>query len=358
MHLSRLSLELIINNIKPLERKWIKKARDHSCQLIMPSRALGRIHDIGEQICAIQKTMNPCIDKKAVLVMAGDHGILEEGVSSYPQEITGEMVRTFLKGGAGINAISRQVKAEVQVVDMGISTELDPSELEGGQLLKVFKLGRGTENFAKGPAMSKEQAKQSILIGFKCASDLIAQGVNLIGTGDMGIGNTTPSSAVGAVITKKELQLMVGTGTGLDEPGLRNKREIIRKAIELNQPDPTDGLDILAKVGGFEIGGIVGIILAGAYHNCPVMLDGFISTAGALIAQTLSPEIKDYILAGHCSEEPGHKYMLDFLELRPILDLGMRLGEGSGGAMAMSVVEAAVRVFNEVMTFEQAGVGC
>ncbi len=204
--------------------------------------------------------------------------------------------------------------------------------------------------------MTPEQARKAVLTGFELASSLISKGVDLLGTGDMGIGNTTPAAAIGAIITGKSIADMVGPGTGIDDAGILRKREAIRRGIELNRPDLHDGLDVLAKVGGFEIGGIAGIILAGAYHRKPVVVDGFISTAGALVAQRLSPATADYMLAGHCSEEPGHRHMLAHLKLLPILDLGMRLGEGTGAALAMSVIEAAIRVMTEVMTFEEAGV--
>jgi nicotinate-nucleotide--dimethylbenzimidazole phosphoribosyltransferase len=220
----------------------------------------------------------------------------------------------------------------------------------------VRKIGRGTRNLARGPAMSLEEALKAVLTGFELASSLIKKGVDLLGTGDMGIGNTTPSAAIGAVLTGKSIEEMVGRGTGIDDAGLSRKREAIRRGIDLNRPDARDGLDVLAKVGGFEIGGIAGIVLAGAHHRKPVVVDGFISTAGALIAHSLCPAVADYLFAGHCSEEPGHRHMLEYLKLAPILNLGMRLGEGTGGALAMSVIEAGLKVMTEVLTFAEAGV--
>jgi nicotinate-nucleotide--dimethylbenzimidazole phosphoribosyltransferase len=288
--------------------------------------------------------------------MAADHGIVEEGVSAYPQEVTPAMVQTFLVGGAGINAISRQVGADVWVVDMGIIPELDATGLKGADRLVIEKIGNGTASFAKGPAMSRRAAEKALQVGFEQASRRIEKGAEILGTGDMGIGNTTPSAAIGAVITGATLDEMVGRGTGVDDDGLAHKRDIVRRGIEANAPQPEDGLDVLAKVGGFEIGGIVGTILAGAFHRRAVVLDGFISTAGALIANAMCPTVKDYLFAGHCSAEAGHRLMLQHLGLEPILDLGMRLGEGTGAAMAMGVMEGAVRMFKEVLTFEQAGV--
>ena len=288
--------------------------------------------------------------------MAGDHGVVEAGVSAYPQEVTPAMVQTFLAGGAGINAISRQVGADVWVVDMGIIPELDAAGLKGAGRLIVEKIGNGTANFTRGPAMSRQAAEKALQVGFEQAARRIENGAEILGTGDMGIGNTTPSAAIGAVISEAALDEMVGRGTGVDDAGLARKRDIVRSGIEANRPRPEDGLDVLAKVGGFEIGGIAGAILGGAFHRRAVVLDGFISTAGALIAYALCPTVRDYLFAGHCSEEAGHRIMLNHLGLKPILELGMRLGEGTGAALAMGVMDCAVRMFKEVMTFEEAGV--
>ena len=350
------SIEAIVNGITSLEQHWIEDAKAHTMQLVMPPRALGRLHEIAERCCGIQQTLSPALDKKAVLVMAGDHGVALEGVSAFPQEVTGAMVKTFLAGGAGINAIARHVGARVWVVDMGIIPSIDPLRVDGGRNLKVHKVGLGTASFTKGPAMTRDQAAQAVMTGFRLAGEQFDQGVQILGTGDMGIANTTPSAAVGAVITKASLEDMVGRGTGVDDKGLARKRGVIAKGLETNQPDARDGLDVLAKVGGFEIGGIAGLALAGAYYRRPVVIDGFISTAGALIAQAICPRVTDYLFAGHQSEEPGHKIMLAHLGLKPILDLGMRLGEGTGGALAMTIMEGALKVFKEVMTFAQAGV--
>ncbi len=350
------NLAEIVNGIKPLDREWIMQASERTGQLVMPTRALGRLHDVSERLCAIQKTLQPSIKRKAVLVMAGDHGVVDAGVSAYPQEVTGAMVQTFLAGGAGINAISRHVNAEVFVVDMGIIADLSGLEMPGSDHLVTHKIAPGTADFTRGPAMTLEQAEKSIVLGFQEASQLFQNGVDILGTGDMGIGNTTPSAAIGAVLCETGLDKMVGRGTGVDDEGLERKRNAVSKAIALNQPVVEDGLDVLAKVGGFEIGGIAGCVLAGAFHSRPVVIDGFISTAGALIATALCPDVLDYIFAGHCSEESGHRFMLKHLNLEPLLDLGMRLGEGTGGALSMSIIEGAVSIFKEVLTFEEAGV--
>lgn len=349
-------LASILNGIEPVASNWIEKATAKTAQLVMPPRALGRLHDMAEQLCGIQQTLEPVIDRKAVLVMAGDHGVVAEGVNPFPQEITGEMVRTFLINGAGINALAKCVDAQVWVADMGVIPDLELGSLENRDRLFDRKIQRGTANLAQGPAMSIQDAEKSILTGFELAKNLFEEGINILGTGDMGIGNTTPSAAVGAVITDTDVNAMVGRGTGADDEGLARKQAAVQKGIQVNHPDPNNGLDVLSKIGGFEIGGIAGSILAAAFHHCPVVVDGFISTAGALIAHALCSRVKDYMFAGHCSEELGHRAMLDFLGLHPILDLNMRLGEGTGGVLAMGVLDGAVQVFKDVLTFEQAGV--
>jgi nicotinate-nucleotide--dimethylbenzimidazole phosphoribosyltransferase len=346
----------IVTGIQPINQEWVEKARARTAQLVMPPRALGRLHDISERLCGIAETLTPAVEKRAFIVMAGDHGIVEEGVSAFPQAVTGEMIKCFLVGGAGISVLARQAGADVDVVDMGIAPDLDPQSLAGGSRFHVHKIKPGTANFTKGPAMSREDAEQAVMAGFRHAARLVGNGVHVLGTGDMGIGNTTPSAAIGAVVTGAGLDSMVGRGTGIDDAALAKKKDVIRRGIETNRPNPQDGVDILSKIGGFEIGGIAGVILGAAYHRRPVVVDGFISTAGALIAGALCPTAADYMFAGHQSEEPGHRLMLAHLGLSPILDLGLRLGEGTGGAMAMMIMESAVRIFTEMLTFEEAGV--
>lgn len=351
-----IGLKEISQGIGRLDEEWIQKARQRTDQLVMPTRALGRLHEISERLCGIYKTLEPSMDRRAILVMAGDHGVVEQGVSAYPQVITGEMVRTFLRGGAGINVLARHVDAEVWVVDMGIIPELVNTSMDGGDRLLIRKVAKGTSDFTKGPAMTRQEAEKAILTGFQLATDLFQKGVDILGTGDMGIGNTTPSAAIGTVLTGRGLEEMVGRGTGVDDEGLLRKQEAIRQGIHLNQPNPEDGVDVLSKIGGFEIGGIAGCVLAGAYHSRPVVIDGLISTAGALVAHAICPDVVDYLFAGHCSEEPGHKLMLSYLGLHPILDLGMRLGEGTGAALAMGIMEGSVRIFQDMLTFDEAGV--
>lgn len=360
-----MNLEEIVNSIEPADQQILGQAQEHTSRLVMPPRALGRLNEIGERICAIQRTLKPSVKSKAILVMAGDHGIVAQGVSAFPQEVTGEMVKTFLSGGAGINVLARQTGASVYVVDMGIIPDVvhhtGSSDTKGAgpgaeKKLIIRKIARGTKDFTHGLAMTKEEALKSIESGYEVASRLVQEGVELLGTGDMGIGNTTPSSAVGAVITGQSAKEMTGRGTGVDDETFARKSDIIESGISINAPDPKDAIDILSKVGGFEIGGIAGAILAAARFRKPVVIDGLISTAGALIAYTLCPAVADYMFAGHRSVEQGHGIMLEHIGLEPLLDLGMRLGEGTGGALAMHIIEAGVRVFREVATFDEAGV--
>lgn len=350
------SLNEIISGIVPLDEVWLAKARQRSEQLLMPTRALGRLLDMAERCCAIEQTLTPAVEAKGIVVMAGDHGVAGEGVSAYPQEVTGAMVQTFLMGGAGINAMARQVDARVWIVDMGIIPDLEIEPTSAGPRLIVNKIARGTASLARGPAMTLAQAEQAIRAGFEQAAIAFGEGVQILGTGDMGIGNTTPSAAIGAAFTGAGLDEMVGRGTGVDDAGLAAKKEVIARGLALNNPDHRDGLDVLAKVGGFEIGGIAGLVLGAAFYRKPVVIDGFISTAGALVAHALCPAVADYIFAGHQSQEPGHRVMLQYMGLTPILNLEMRLGEGTGAALAMGIIQGAVSAFKEMLTFEEAGV--
>ncbi len=345
----------IMSGVEKADQGFIQRAQERTAQLVMPLRALGELHVIGEKLCGIRRTLTPSVNKKAFLVMAGDHGIAASGVSAYPQVITGEMVKTFLEGGAGINVLARQIGAQVTVIDVGIIPDIFP-ERSGDRRLIVKKVAKGTHDFSKGPAMTREQAESSILVGYEAAETIFNEGVELLGTGDMGIGNTSPSSAIGSVITGTSVEKMTGRGTGVDDNGLHKKCEVIESGVTLNNPDPDDPVDVLSKVGGFEIGAIAGAVLAAAFFKKPVVIDGFISGAGALIAYMLCPEVKDYMFASHQSEEQGHKIMLDCMGLSPILNLGMRLGEGTGAALAMTIVEAGARIISEVLTFEEAGV--
>ena len=343
-----------IKTIFPQDSSAREQAKERLDQLAMPHWALGDLMDLAMDLAGMTRSIIPAVQKKAVVTMAGDHGVTVEGVSKFPSEVTPQMVVNFVNGGAGINALARQVGAEVYVVDMGVNADLSDLVRAGKVIDK--KVGPGTNNIAKKQAMSHALAKRAVEYGIEVANDL-AERYNILGTGDMGIGNTTPSTAIAAVITGKDIAELTGRGTGLDDQQLLHKCKIVEKAITINNPDRKNGLDILAKVGGFEIGGIAGLILGAAAKQKPVVVDGFISTAGALIANAIEPFVKDYLIFSHKSVEPGHKAMQEHLGCRkPLLDLHLRLGEGTGGALAMNIVEAAVAVLTEVATFAEAAV--
>ena len=347
-------LEKKCQDIFPQDSEYRDKAKSRLEQLTMPYWALGDLMDLAIELAGMTRSVSPTFKKKAVITMAGDHGVVEEGVSKFPQEVTPQMVYNFVTGGAGINALARQAGADVFVVDMGVNANL--SELaEAGKIINK-KVGFGTNNIAKGPAMSIALARQAVESGIEVAEQL-AGDYELLGTGDMGIGNTTPSTAIAAAITGSPVEELTGRGTGLDDEQLSQKIQTIRKILEVNKVDTKNGLDILSKVGGFEIGGIAGLIIGAAARRIPVVVDGFISTAGALIAYKIEPFVRDYLIFAHRSVEPGHKYMQKVLGCeKPLLDLNLRLGEGTGAALAMNVVEASAAVLSEVATFEEAAV--
>lgn len=342
-----------INQIVPSDTATRQAARQRLNQLAIPQGSLGQLVDLAEDLAAMTGSMQPKIQRKSIAVMAGDHGIVAAGVSKFPQAVTVEMVRNFINEAASINALARQVGAKVVVVDVGVAGDLSEFERNGKIIAK--KVAFGTANFAQGPAMSHEQAIQSIEVGIEVAQQLAAT-TDLFGTGDMGIGNTSPSSAIIAALCQRTVAEVTGRGTGLDDTQLNAKIATLEKALMLNQPNPNDGLDVLAKVGGFEIGAIAGLILGAAAQKKPVVIDGIISTAGALIAANLCPASKDYMIAGHRSVELGHHVALAHLNKQPLLDLQLRLGEGTGGAIAMNLVEAAVAILTEVATFEEAAI--
>lgn len=348
------TLQEVIAGISPVNGEWRQRARDYMANLATPPGALGDLLLLAEQLAAIKQTLKPSVGNKVVVTMAGDHGVVAEGVSAFPQEVTPQMVANFVAGGAGINVLGGVAGARVLVVDMGVAADLS-GLAEQGKILS-YKVAAGTQNMASGPAMSREQAVQSLEAGIDIVGKLVQEGVELLGTGDMGIGNTTPSSAILAIFSGLPVHQVTGRGTGLTDEALGNKVRVIQKALAKNLPDPADPVDVLAKVGGFEIGGIAGIILGAAYHRVPVVVDGFISSAGALLANKLAPAAVDYMIAAHQSVEYGHRHMLQELGLKPILNLNLRLGEGTGAAIAMSVVEAAAQVICKVLTFEGAGV--
>jgi len=346
-------LEQTLKAIAPQDEASRAAARSRLEQLTMPYWALGRLMDLAEDLAGITRSQNPPVGRKTVVTMAGDHGVTESGVSKYPKEVTAQMVYNFVNGGAGINALARLSNARVVVVDMGVATDLEALAKDGKII--CHKIAPGTQNMAKGPAMTREQAIESIEAGIRVATAL-SSATDLFGTGEMGIGNTTPSSAIVSVLTGTDVKKVTGRGTGIDDGQFDHKVEVICESLRVNEPNPADALDVLAKVGGFEIGGIAGLILGAAALKKPILIDGFISTAGALIANALSPVSAQYMIAAHRSVEQGHRIALNHLGKQPLLDLDLRLGEGTGAALAMHHVEAAVRVLTEVATFGEAAV--
>ncbi len=351
-----------IGRISGLDSKAMQCAQEKLDSLTKPQGSLGRLEELAKQAAGITGKTKILLKNKVVFVLAGDHGIAGEGVSAFPQEVTAQMVYNFLAGGAGINVLSRHIGARVVVADMGVATKIKNPCLAGRQKkskienFKDKKIDYGTKNFLKQPAMTREQANKAIEAGIELFEEEFKKGIDIAGTGDMGIGNTTSSSAIIACITGEKAQIVTGRGTGIDDKGLSNKISVIETALKTHQPDPKDAIDVLSKIGGFEIGGLAGIILACAANKVPVVIDGFISGAAALIAYTLEPKVKDYMIAGHCSVEKGHRVVLDYIGLKPVLDLNLRLGEGTGAVLAMNVVEAGLKIMNEMATFEGAGV--
>jgi nicotinate-nucleotide--dimethylbenzimidazole phosphoribosyltransferase len=346
-----MTLQTLLAQIRPLDESAIAAARIHQDQLTKPPGSLGRLESLACQIAGITGIVPPVIQQKIVIIMAGDHGVVAEGVSAYPSEVTAQMVANFLNGGAAINVLARHVGARVVVVDAGVAVELEPHPD-----LVVMKIAPGTGNIAQGPAMTREQAIQAIQAGVLVFEAEIKRGVDIVATGDMGIGNTTPSAAIASALTGLPPHKFIGRGTGVDDLGLKKKLSAVERALVINQPDPLDGLDVLSKVGGFEIAGLTGVILAAATHRRPVVVDGFISTSAALVAATLAPLSCDYMISAHRSQEQGHDLMLEWLKLTPLLDLHMRLGEGTGAVLAMSLAEAACKILAEMATFGEAGV--
>lgn len=341
----------MIEGIKPLDEKAMAEARIRQNNLTKPEGSLGQLESLSIQVAGIKGDSRPGIVHKVIFTLAGDHGIAREGVSTFPPEVTPQMVYNFLRGGAGINVLGRHVGARVVVADLGVATDL-----ERHPDLKNKKVAMGTKNMAEGPAMSQEEAIRSIEAGMELVEEERPRGMDILGTGDMGIGNTTPSSAITAVITGADVALVTGRGAGLNDEGLKRKVKLVKKAIEVNRPDRKDAIDVLSKVGGFEIGGIAGVILAGARYGIPVVIDGFISGAAALIAASLSHRVKPYLIASHQSVERGHQLILEYLALKPLLNLNLRLGEGTGAALGIFLAEAGLRIHNEMATFAEAGV--
>jgi len=338
--------------IEGINYSYIEEAQKRLDSLTKPKGSLGRLEELAKQVVGITAKSRPQLKNKVIFTIAADHGIADEGVSAFPKEVTAQMVYNFLRGGAGINVLANHIGARVVVVDAGVAGDLEDKQAR----LKIKKVGYGTKNMAKEAAMSRQQGQKAVEAGIEAFEEELEKGIDIAGTGEMGIANTTPSSAITSAITGLPVENITGRGTGIDDEAFNNKVRAIKQALELNKPDPDDALDVLSKVGGFEIGALAGVILAAAARKVPVVIDGFISGAAALIAYKLEPKAKDYMIAAHCSVEQGHKAILDYIGLKPLLDFGLRLGEGTGAALAINMVEAGVKILNEMATFGEAGV--
>lgn len=343
-------LEKSIGRIKPFDEAAAELADRHSDTLTKPPGSLGKLESLARQLAGVSGRLWPDLSRKAVVVMAGDHGVCEEGVSAFPQAVTPQMVMNFLNGGAAVNVLARQAGAEVVCVDIGVNAELSHERLVSRKVVS------GTANMAKGSAMTREEALRALVVGIEIAETKAEEGIRLFGTGEMGIGNTTASAAIASVLTGLPPEESVGRGTGINDAGWRNKVDVVKRAIAVNQPDAADPLDVLAKVGGAEIAGLAGVIIGAAAHGCAVVIDGYISSAAALIAARLAPQTKPYMIASHLSQEQGHSKLLASIGLSPMVQLEMRLGEGTGAVLCFHFIDAALSLMQEMATFESAGV--
>jgi nicotinate-nucleotide--dimethylbenzimidazole phosphoribosyltransferase len=344
-------LEKTLASIRPLDRSFEAEAQQRLDSLTKPQGSLGKVEELARRVAVIQGKVPPRLGRKLLFVFAGDHGIVEEGVSAYPKTVTAQMTYNFLRGGAAINVLARHYGVDVEVIDVGVDDEFSNSPG-----LRNCKVRKGTDNFSRGPAMSRPQAVQSIEIGIGLVEEATAENLFLLGAGEMGIGNTSSAAAILCALTDAQPQKVVGKGTGIDDATWERKVAAVQRGLELNRPNPKDPVDVLAKVGGLEIGAMIGVILGAAAFHIPMVLDGFISGAAALLAQRLSPHVHDFLFASHLSTETGHALLLEALALAPLLDLAMRLGEGTGACMLMGLMEAAAKILGEMATFESAGV--
>ncbi|GED31600.1 nicotinate-nucleotide--dimethylbenzimidazole phosphoribosyltransferase [Brevibacillus centrosporus] len=336
--------------IEPINEEAAAQARQHIDQLTKPLGSLGRLETLAVQLAAMTGMAFPAVTPPGVIVFAADHGVATEGVSAYPQEVTAQMLLNLTRGGAGINVFARQIGALQKFVDVGVAVEVDAP----GITKKRIKAASG--NILREAAMTREEAESAIQIGMDTALEIVEEGAKVLIVGEVGIGNTTASSAILSALTGADPDEIVGRGTGLTDEGWQRKKAVVRKALALHRPDVDDPIDVLAKVGGMEIGAMAGAILGAASRRVPILLDGFIATVAALLAVRLQPEAADYLIGGHRSQEPGHAFVLKTLGKEPLLDLNLRLGEGSGAALAFPIVEAAARMVSEMATFASAGV--
>ena len=345
------SLATVLERIVPVEVQWLHNARARQLQLTNPPGSLGRLEEIANRLAAIERVLTPSVERARIVLFAADHGVTAEGVSPYPQAVTAQMVVNFLRGGAAINALTRIAGAELEIVDAGVAYDIP----EMGGLIRR-PVARGTNNFCLGPAMTREQASASIALGIETAERTVSEGCRLLGIGEMGIGNTTAASALTAALTGLPAASVTGHGTGADQACMARKLSAVERALKLHAPGVEDPLDMLARLGGFEIGAMCGFCLGAAAKRCAVLVDGFIATAAAALAVRFARAVRDYLFAAHRSTEPGQAPLLELIGQRPLLDLEMRLGEGTGAALAIPIVRSSVEAFTRMATFSSAGV--
>lgn len=345
------AIERAIRRIAPRDAEAARRARERLEKLAMPHWALGRLMDLAVELAGMTGEERPAVSRRVVAIAAGDHGVVAEGVTNYPQSVTGMMMVDFLSGGAGINALAGVGGTDIVLADFGVKN-VPPAVAEWERFVD-FSVGRGTADFALGPAMTRGQAENAVANGIALANRLADEGYEVIGLGELGIGNTTPSAAIISCVTGNDPKAVTGRGTGLSDEQLAHKADVVARGLAVNRPDPRDGFDVLAKVGGFEIGGMAGICLGAAARRVPVVVDGLITAAGALVAGLICPLSREYMVASHLSAEPGHRFALAHLGLNAYLDLGMRLGEGTGAALMMNLVASSAAIIGKMRTFDE-----
>lgn len=344
-------LRSTLSRVRAIDPAWVRRAEERQARLTKPEGSLGRLEEIANRVCAIQETLDPSVANPTILLFAADHGVVSEGVSAYPQSVTAQMVENFLKGGAAISALARANRIGLRVVDMGVASELPDSNG-----LTRRRIGPGTKNMAREQAMDPEAAVRAIETGIALVDDVVSEGCRVVGIGEMGIGNSTSASAIAVGLTGRAASEVVGRGTGVDDRTLGKKIHVVERAATFHRLTESDPIQILSRVGGFEIGAMCGVCLGGAAARTPVVIDGFIAASAAAIACRLMPEAGGYLFAAHRSSESGHAVLLDAMGQEPMLDLGMRLGEGTGAALGMTVMASAIAAFTEMATFGEAGV--
>lgn len=341
-----------LERVAAVDAQWIASAEARQLELTKPPGSLGALETVANRLCAIQETLQPWVERREIYVFAADHGVCEEDVSPYPPDVTAQMVLNFLNGGAAINALARVAGAHLTIVDVGVRGDISKT----AENFISAKIARGTRNFTGGAAMTADETAQAIQLGINLADRAQSNGAHVVGLGEMGIGNTTSASAITAALLKLEPELTTGRGTGASDEILRRKIEAVRRAIKINEPDADDAFDVLRKVGGLEIAALVGFVIGAARHRLAIITDGFIATAAVALAVKARPAIAGYVFAAHLSAEPGHAFLLEYINQQPIFDLQMRLGEGTGAALAMNVIAAAGAALTEMATFESASI--